>query len=75
MNAKLAAGLRSTAHRQKKNPPLGCGPTSAGGRGFRTRGGGGGGGVSVADVASELAEPSSGNLTDSSKFDSLVRQR
>jgi hypothetical protein len=47
---------------------------SAGGRGFRTRGGGGGG-VSVDDVASELAEPSSGNFTDSSKFDSLVRQR
>ena len=74
MNAKLAAGLRSTAHRQKKNPPRGCGPTSAGGRGFRERGGGGGG-VSVDDVASVPAEPSSGNLTDSSKFDSGVRQR
>ncbi len=74
MNTKLAARLRSVAHRQKKNPPLGCGPMSAGGRGFRTRGGGGGG-SSVDDVASELAGPSSGNLTDSSKFVSGVRQR
>jgi hypothetical protein len=69
LNAKPA----STVQRQKKNPPRGCGPTSAGGRGFRERGGGGGG--SVADVASAPAEPSSGSLTDSSKFDSGVRQR
>ena len=43
----------------------------AGGRGFRERdgGGGGGGGGSADDVASVVAEPSSGNLTDSSKFD------
>ena len=63
----LATGLRSAAHRQKKNPPRGCGPTSAGGRGLRERGGGGGG--SADDVASVPAEPSSGNLTDSSTFD------
>jgi hypothetical protein len=76
VNAELAASLRSAAHRQKKKPPLGCGPMSAGGRGFRTRGGGGGGGGGSADgVASELTEPSSGNFTESSKFDSLVRQR
>jgi hypothetical protein len=49
---------------------------SAGGRGFLERdGGGGGGGGSADDVASVVAEPSSGNLTDSSKFDSGVRQR
>jgi hypothetical protein len=47
---------------------------SAGGRGFRERDGGGGGG-SADDVASVPVEPSSGNLTDSSKFDSGVRQR
>ena len=49
----------------------------AGGRGFRERdgGGGGGGGGSADDVVSVLADPSSGNLTDSSKFDSGVRQR
>ena len=66
---------RSAAQRQKRNPPPLCGPISAGGRGFRERDGGGGGGGSVDDVASVLAEPSSGNLTDSSKFDSGVRQR
>ena len=47
----------------------------AGGRGFRERDGGGGGGGSADDVVSVLADPSSGNLTDSSKFDSGVRQR
>src|SRR5438034_772184 len=36
---------------------------------------GGGGGGSADDVASAPAEPSSGSLTDSSKFDSGVRQR
>jgi hypothetical protein len=72
VNAKPAAGLRSAVQRQKKNPPRGCGPTSAGGRGLRERGGGGG---SADDVASAPAEPSSGNLTESSKFVSGERQR
>ena len=67
--------LRSTAHRQKKNPPPCCGPISAGGRNFRGGRGGGRGGDSVDDVASAPTEPSSGNLTDSSTFDSGVRQR
>jgi len=70
-------------YRQKKKPPRGCGqkspggrgPISAGGRGLRGRGGGGGGGASVDAVASIAGEPSSGNLTDSSRFDSGVRQR
>lgn len=44
----------------------------AGGRGFGGRGGLGG---SVSVAASGMAEPSSGNLTDSSKFDSYERQR
>ncbi len=77
--------LRALARRQQligeiarqrlnqKKPLLGGGPTGAGGLGFRGRGGAGGG--SVDDVASELPEPSSGSLTDSSKFDSCVRQR
>jgi hypothetical protein len=72
VNAKRGA-RPAFAHLQKKIPPRGCGPTSAGGRGFRERGGGGGG--SVEEVASVPAEPSSGNLTDSSTFDSGVRQR
>ena len=66
-------GLSSAAQRQKKNPPRGCGPISAGGRGLRGRGGDGG--ASVDDVASAAVDPSSGNLTESSKFDSGVRQR
>jgi hypothetical protein len=65
--------LSSAAQRQKKNPPCGCGPISAGGRGLRGRGDGGG--ASVDDVASAAGDPSSGNLTESSKFDSGVRQR
>ena len=57
---------------QKKKPPRRCGSTGAGGRGFLERGGGGG---SADDVVSWLPEPSSGSLTDSSRFDSCVRQR
>ena len=51
------------------------GGTGSGGRGLRRRGGGAGRGVSVEDVASTLSEPSEGNLTDSSRFDSCERQR
>ena len=43
---------------------------------FAVRGGlGGDGGASVDDVASGLAEPSSGSLTESSRLDSCERQR
>mgnify|MGYP006883599758 CR=1 FL=1 len=64
----------SRRQRPKKKKPLrGCGWTGAGVRGFRGRGGGGG--DSADEVVSELAVPSSGSLTDSSKFDSWVRQR
>ena len=59
--------------RNQKKPPLGWGPTDAGGRGFRDRGGDGGG--SFDEAASGPAEPSSGSRTESSKFDSWVRQR
>ena len=50
------------------SPPAGAG--AAGGRG-----GAGGGGGSADDVVSGALEPSSGNRTDSSKFDSWVRHR
>ena len=70
----IAVCNRDRRQRPKmKKPPRGGDGTGAGGLGFRGRGGGGGG--SVDEVASGLVLPSSGSLTDSSKFDSCERQR
>jgi hypothetical protein len=56
----------------QKKPPGGRG---GGGRGFLGRGAGACCTGSADEVVSTLPGPSDGSLTDSSKFDSFVRQR
>jgi len=58
--------------KNQRKPRDGCGSMGAG---DAVLAGAGGLGGSVSVAASGMAEPSSGNLTDSSKFDSYERQR